>query len=120
MGLLLITHDLGVVAEICQRVMVMYAGRIMEQTAVEAIFIRPMHPYTIGLIESRPDLEKRKGRLQQIAGSPPDLTNLPSGCPFHPRCTWVRERCRSERPLLREIQAGHLVACHFAEEVKLG
>ena len=120
MGLLLITHDLGVVAEICQRVMVMYAGRIMEQTAVEAIFTRPMHPYTIGLIESRPDLEKRKGRLQQIAGSPPDLTNLPSGCPFHPRCTWVRERCRAERPLLRELQAGHLVACHFAEEVKLG
>jgi peptide/nickel transport system ATP-binding protein len=117
MALLLITHDLGVVAEVCQRVVVMYAGRIMEQATINEIFYSPMHPYTIGLIQSRPDIENRKERLQQIIGSPPDLTSLPLGCSFHLRCPWVRERCQVERPALREINAQHWTACHFSEEI---
>ncbi len=123
MGLLLISHDLGVVAQICQRVMVMYAGRIVERGPVAALFAprsqggQILHPYTLGLLRSTPNLEQRQGRLQPIAGAPPDLSRLPSGCAFHPRCPLVQARCRSERPELRELQPGHFSACHFAEDL---
>jgi oligopeptide/dipeptide ABC transporter ATP-binding protein len=131
MGLLLITHDLGVVAQICQRVMVMYAGQIVEQAPVSTLFTAPnqggsiLHPYTLGLLRSTPDLEQRKGRLQPIPGAPPDLSRLPTGCPFHPRCAIAqeildersRQRCQSELPHLRECRPGHFSACHFADEL---
>jgi oligopeptide/dipeptide ABC transporter ATP-binding protein len=122
MGLLLITHDLGIVAQVCQRVMVMYAGRIVEQAPIAALFDSPadssiLHPYTLGLLNSTPDLAQRRQRLQPILGSPPDLSRLPTGCPFHPRCLMVRERCRTEHPPLRELAPNHWTACHFAEEL---
>ncbi len=117
MALLLITHDLGIVAEICQRVLVMYSGRIMEKTDVETLFKQPRHPYTLGLIQSRPEIESRRQRLQPIPGSPPDLTQVPPGCPFHPRCPWVKNRCQVEKPPLRELTPGHWNACQFSEEI---
>lgn len=123
MALLLITHDLGVVAEVCQRVLVLYAGRIVEQGPVVGVLTpaaqgsTALHPYTLGLLRSSPDVDGRQGRLQPIPGAPPDLSALPGGCAFHPRCPLVRERCRSERPLLREVAPGHMSACHFAEEL---
>ncbi len=117
MALLLVTHDLGVVAEVCQRVMVMYAGRVVEQAAVVDLFRQPLHPYTLGLMHSIPDIERPQARLQPIPGAPPDLVRVPAGCPFHPRCPIVREECRSQRPSLRELLPGHLAACHFAGEL---
>lgn len=117
MALLLVTHDLGVVAEVCQRVMVMYAGRVVEQSAVTDLFRQPLHPYTLGLMHSIPDIERPQARLQPIPGAPPDLVRVPAGCPFHPRCPLVREECRSQRPSLRELLPGHLTACHFAREL---
>ncbi len=119
MALLLVTHDLGVVAEACQRVMVMYAGRLMEKAPVKALFAQPLHPYTLGLMRSRPDFEQRKERLQPISGSPPDLTSIPDGCPFHPRCAFARPLCQEEVPALRQLQAQHFSACHFSEEICL-
>ena len=118
MGLLLITHDLGIVAETCQRVMVMYAGRIVEQAPATALFAQPLHPYTIGLLNSIPSIEQRRERLQPISGAPPDLARRPSGCSFHPRCPLARDRCQAEVPALRELHPGHLTACHFAEELE--
>jgi len=115
---ILITHDLGIVAEMCDRVLVMYAGHIVESGDVETIFRSPRHPYTIGLMNSLPKLTGDEEWLEPIAGAPPSLIDLPSGCPFHPRCFLARERCREEVPPLREIDAsGHLSACHFAEEL---
>jgi oligopeptide/dipeptide ABC transporter ATP-binding protein len=115
---ILITHDLGIVAEMCDRVLVMYAGHIVESGDVETIFRSPRHPYTIGLMNSLPKLTEDEEWLEPITGSPPSLIDLPSGCPFHPRCFLARERCRQERPPLRQVEAsGHLSACHFAEEL---
>ncbi len=115
---ILITHDLGIVAEMCDRVLVMYAGHIVESGDVETIFRSPRHPYTIGLMNSLPKLTEDEEWLEPITGSPPSLIDLPSGCPFHPRCFLARERCREELPPLRQVEAsGHLSACHFAEEL---
>ena len=113
-GVMLITHDLGVVAGMCDRVLVMYAGAIVEQASRREIFYNPRHPYTIGLLNSVPRLDgTRQERLLQIEGLPPDLSRLPTGCPFHPRCPFATQRCREEMPLLREVGAGHLSACHY-------
>ena len=113
-AMVLITHDLGVVAGLCDRVMVMYAGRIVESGPVRDIFHRPQHPYTIGLLASMPRLDEEGAeRLQTIPGQPPNLQRLPPGCAFADRCPKVFDRCRPERPLLRPIGEGRMKACHL-------
>lgn len=114
-GMILITHDLGVVAEMCQKVVVMYAGKIVEKGSVEDIFYRPKHPYTNGLLDSIPHFEtgKRLHRLQTISGMVPSLTNLPNGCRFRERCKIAQEKCKTESPQLSTINSSHEVACHF-------
>jgi peptide/nickel transport system ATP-binding protein len=117
MSILLITHAMGVVAETCQRVVVMYAGRVVEEALVEDLFASPAHPYTQGLIRSIPRLDldsAYKQRLHAIPGSVPKLILPPPGCRFAPRCPHANARCVSEMPELRELTSGHRVACHFA------
>jgi oligopeptide/dipeptide ABC transporter ATP-binding protein len=117
---ILITHDLGIVAELCDRVIVMYAGHIVESGEVHTIFQNPRHPYTIGLMDSLPKLTEDEEWLRPIPGSPPSLINVPPGCPFHPRCflSQGRARCRQELPGLRTVdETGHRAACHFSEEL---
>jgi oligopeptide/dipeptide ABC transporter ATP-binding protein len=116
---ILITHDLGIVAEMCDRVLVMYAGHIVEAGDVGTIFGAPRHPYTIGLMDSLPKLTEDEEWLRPITGSPPSLIDLPPGCPFHPRCFLARERCRQENPPLAPVDggAGHASACHFSDEL---
>jgi oligopeptide/dipeptide ABC transporter ATP-binding protein len=115
---ILITHDLGIVAEMCDRVLVMYAGHIVESGTVEAIFRSPRHPYTIGLMNSLPKLTEDEEWLEPITGAPPSLINLPPGCPFHPRCFLAREKCRQENPALAPVEGSeHMSACHFSEEL---
>src|SRR2546423_12767204 len=116
MSVLLITHDLGVVAETCDRVAVMYAGRIVEHAPVNDLFERPKHPYTHGLFRSLPSLNEKRARLAAIPGSVPNPLDFPSGCRFRTRCAMAQEVCKQEPPL-REIVAGHSAACHFAEQV---
>ncbi|HKJ54655.1 MAG TPA: ABC transporter ATP-binding protein [Nitriliruptoraceae bacterium] len=119
MGLILITHDLGVVAEVADRVAVMYAGRIVETGDIDDIYHMPAHPYTIGLMESLPQLDVKGSRLVPIPGSPPDLTRRPSGCAFHPRCRYAQQVCVDEDPALTPPVPGmdrRLSACHFSEE----
>jgi oligopeptide/dipeptide ABC transporter ATP-binding protein len=119
MGLLLITHDLGVVAETADRGAVMYAGRIVETGATDAVLASPAHPYTEGLLASVPRGQSgREQRLRPIAGAPPSLARIPSGCPFHPRCPYVIDRCRVERPPLEGD--GRAAACWRSEEVGHG
>jgi peptide/nickel transport system ATP-binding protein len=118
---ILITHDLGIVAELCDRVLVMYGGKIVEQGDVHTIFQNPRHPYTIGLMDSLPKLTEDEEWLRPIPGQPPSLINRPSGCAFHPRCFLSQGRlpCREQVPELRQIDTGseHTAACHFAEEL---
>jgi oligopeptide/dipeptide ABC transporter ATP-binding protein len=117
---ILITHDLGMIAELADRVLVMYAGRIVEMGDVHTIFASPRHPYTIGLMESLPRVSVDEEWLRPIPGQPPSLINVPPGCPFHPRCflSEGRARCREEVPPLRPIEeSAHRSACHFAEEL---
>jgi oligopeptide transport system ATP-binding protein len=118
MAVLLITHDLGVVSEVADRVMVMYGGRIVESGTAEELLGRPGHPYTEALLRSVPQVERLSQDLYAIPGSPPDPRRQPAGCPFHPRCDWAVDRCRTERPDLRTVPAlARTVACHRAEEV---
>ena len=117
---ILITHDLGIVAELCDRVLVMYGGRIVESGEIHTIFANPRHPYTIGLMNSLPKLTEDEEWLQPIPGQPPSLINRPSGCAFHPRCflSQGRARCREDVPVLQDMDdAGHRAACHFADEL---
>jgi oligopeptide/dipeptide ABC transporter ATP-binding protein len=118
---ILITHDLGLIAELADRVIVMYAGKVVEIGDVGTIFSNPRHPYTIGLMDSLPKLTAEEEWLRPIPGQPPSLISRPPGCPFHPRCflSQGRLRCREEEPLLRRIdESVHLTACHFAEELE--
>ena len=117
MGLILITHDLGVVADVADRVEVMYAGRIVEKGKIEAVYRKPAHPYTLGLMRSVPAVNRQSSRLVPIEGSPPDLLSVPKGCSFHPRCPFARDRCERDDPALREVIPGRSSACHYAEEV---
>jgi oligopeptide/dipeptide ABC transporter ATP-binding protein len=111
-ALILITHDLGVVAGMCERVNVMYAGMFMETGTAEQLFARPRHPYTLGLLESIPRLDAtRKERLRPIHGAPRDMLRAPSACPFQPRCRFEVEQSSQEVPPLKEIEPGHMVAC---------
>ena len=112
MGILFITHNLGVVAGLCDRVSVMYAGKIVEQGDVEDIFYAPAHPYTLGLLRSMPRLDAEdQGRLVPIPGTPADPLHRPAGCPFAPRCGRCLERCRREAPPMAELGGGHWAAC---------
>ncbi len=113
MAVIWITHDLGVVAGLAERVIVMYSGHIVEQAPVEDLYKNPRHPYTLGLLKSIPYVEaKSLEELQPIEGTPPpDLTNLPSGCPFAPRCPYVIEKCHGENPPLEVVGEDHLAAC---------
>lgn len=110
-SMILITHDLGVVAETCDKVAVMYAGEIVEFGSLEHIFDETAHPYTKGLFHSLPSLDRKERRLKPIAGLMPDPTRLPEGCKFHPRCPFAEERCRTVNPKAAEISPGHFVKC---------
>jgi oligopeptide transport system ATP-binding protein len=113
-AIVLITHALGVVAGLCDRVLVMYGGRIVEDAPVRQIFYEPQHPYTQGLLRSTPRLDEAKTEeLRTIPGQPPNLQRLPPGCAFHERCAWRLERCRIEAPALRETGIGRRKACHL-------
>jgi peptide/nickel transport system ATP-binding protein len=117
-AIIVITHDLGVVAETADDVVVMYAAKVAEHGAVEAIFNRPQHPYTWGLLGSLPRLDVDVERLAQIPGQPPSLLYPPSGCRFHPRCAYVMEICRTKVPELLPGTDGHLQACLLDDETK--
>jgi oligopeptide transport system ATP-binding protein len=117
MGLILITHDLGVVGEIADRIAVMYAGRIVETGSTDDVFGNPAMPYTEGLMASIARVDQKGQKLNPITGAPPDLARLPAGCPFHPRCYRATDRCPAELPPLREVVPGRSSACHYAEEV---
>jgi len=113
-ALIMITHDLGVVAGICERVEVMYAGTFVESGSAEQIFEQPRHPYTLGLLESVPRLDTRRlAALNPIAGQPRDMLQAPASCPFAPRCRFRAARCDAELPLLRELEPGHAAACFY-------
>ena len=122
-AIVMITHDLGVIAELADEVAVMYAGRVMERTSREKLFTVPELPYTWGLMRSIPRLDApRPGRLDSISGLPPSLIHLPSGCPFHPRCPYAMDVCLEKEPQLQQSEPGHLVACHLepAERKRIG
>jgi oligopeptide transport system ATP-binding protein len=120
MGLILITHDLGVVADVADKIAVMYAGRIVERADVFDLYRQPGHPYTKGLLESIPRLDQKGQQLAAIGGLPPNLMRIPPGCAFNPRCKYAQDVCREERPALLEVAPGRESACHFAEEVLHG
>ena len=113
-SMILITHDLGVVAKVCDDVAVVYAGEIIENGTLEDIFDHPTHPYTVGLFNALPKLTGDEKRLSPVEGLPPDPTNLPVGCKFSPRCPYATEECKRNLPNMNEISDGHYVRCHFA------
>lgn len=117
MSVILITHDFGVVAEMCDRVAVMYASRIVESADIKTIFKNPCHPYTVGLLKSIPKIDSTQQTLNTIPGMVPDASQYPIGCHFHPRCPLVNDRCKNEKPDLIEIEPGHTVACWEWEKV---
>ncbi|RVU19530.1 ABC transporter ATP-binding protein [Streptomyces antnestii] len=116
MGLILITHDLGVVADVADRIAVMYAGRIVETAPVHEIYKRPAHPYTKGLLESIPRLDQKGQELYAIKGLPPNLMHIPPGCAFNPRCPMAQDVCRTDVPPLYEVSPTRRSACHFWKE----
>jgi peptide/nickel transport system ATP-binding protein len=115
-GLVLVSHDLGVVAGAASRVSIMYAGKVVERGSVDDVFSSPRHPYTRGLLASLPKLDQRVGRLTAIPGAPPAIHDRPSGCDFHPRCAHAVERCRIDAPALRMVETTE-AACHLAEDI---
>jgi peptide/nickel transport system ATP-binding protein len=114
LSLILISHDISVVSEISDRVAVMYAGKIVELGPAESVLLKPAHPYTRLLIEAVPSVKGARKTLKHIPGQPPDLSNPPPGCRFHPRCPYATEECRSREPELVEVEKGHYAACHLA------
>jgi peptide/nickel transport system ATP-binding protein/oligopeptide transport system ATP-binding protein len=121
MSVLMITHDLGVIAEVSDDVVVMYAGKVVEQADVRTLFERPMHPYTLGLFSSLPDIDSPRGaRLNTIPGLVPAPLQFPTGCRFRTRCPYATKECSDREPPLADVGGGHLVACHFANEVFAG
>jgi peptide/nickel transport system ATP-binding protein len=114
--IILITHNIGVIAELSDRVAVMYAGKLVELADVYPLFDNPLHPYTQGLLNSVPNISFTEDHLQIMGGSPPDLINPPPGCKFHPRCPHVMDRCQVEEPLFKEVQLGRWTACWLYEE----
>jgi peptide/nickel transport system ATP-binding protein len=121
MSILIITHDLGIIAELADEVAVMYASKIVERAKVKDLFENPLHPYTVGLFNSRPEPGKSKSeRLSSIRGMVPSPLKFPPGCKFHPRCDYCQENCKVDEPVLREMQPEHWVRCHYAEAIKAG
>ena len=118
MSIILITHDLGVVAQMCDYVAVMYAGHIVEKADTNTLLTAPRHPYTYGLIRSIPTGLEGSKKLESIEGMPPDLNNMPEGCPFAPRCKFKGELCTKVRPEMRKLGNGHEVACHYTEKLE--
>ena len=117
-AMVIITHNLSVIARYANRVAVMYAGKIVEQASTEELFYRPAHPYTMGLLKSVPRLDiARSAKLETIKGNPPDLGNLPEGCSYRPRCPYAFERCEREAPPLLEVDENHFSACWVAEQL---
>ncbi|MBO3801852.1 MAG: ABC transporter ATP-binding protein [Candidatus Brockarchaeota archaeon] len=116
-SMVLLTHDLAICTELVDRIAVMYAGRIVEVAKMEDLFLKPRHPYTMGLLRAVPSVVGDVRKLEPIPGAPPDMFNLPSGCPFHPRCPYAVERCKREEPYLEEASEDHFVACHRWREV---
>lgn len=112
MSMLLVTHNLGVAAQMCDHIAVMYAGKVMEMADTETILLRPKHPYTYGLMQSIPSIERMGERLYSLEGAPPDLGDMPQGCPFAPRCVYCEDICRKEVPQLREVETGYFLRCH--------
>jgi peptide/nickel transport system ATP-binding protein len=117
-GVILITHDLGVVSETADSVLVMYAGRSMETGPARDVFAAPQHPYTWGLLQSMPSIDRRLDRLMAIEGTPPSLHRVPTGCPFNPRCAYAFAPCTVELPELRQIPDGHFDRCHLPADRK--
>lgn len=115
LGMILITHDLSVIAETCDKVSIMYAGKIAEYADVTSVFKNPLHPYTQGLMGAFPSIKSSKKHITSIPGLPPDLLNPPSGCRFHPRCRNAMDICKKEDPALLEVVGGHYVACHLVK-----
>lgn len=115
MGIIMITHDLGIVYDFCDRVVVVYTGEVVESAPVKALFAAPLHPYTQGLIAALPQLGKPTDRLDAIEGMVPDAGNMPQGCHFNPRCKYATDRCRGEHPPLRALPGGRQVRCFYAE-----
>jgi oligopeptide/dipeptide ABC transporter ATP-binding protein len=120
LALVIVTHDLGIVAGIADRVVVMYAGRVVEEATADRLFTRAGHPYTRGLLGSVPQPHDSRGALSAIAGTPPDPARIPPGCAFHPRCRLAEERCAHAVPEMRILAGGHRAACIFADEVSVG
>lgn len=116
-SMLLITHNLGVVAQVSDTIGIMYAGRVVEESTAQNIFHEPLHPYTLGLLEAVPNIEVKKEKLDFVDGSVPDLYNPPSGCRFHPRCPYATSKCKEEMPPYEEVETGHKVACYHYDEV---
>lgn len=118
MGMIFVTHDLGVASEICDNIAVMYAGRIVEQAPAEELFQNPQHPYTMGLMRSIPSAGRRGEKLTPIPGSPPDLRKIPEGCAFASRCPYAEDKCKSESVTMREYNAKHCFFCHKESETR--
>ena len=117
-SLIMITHDLGVIAEIADRIAVMYAGKIVEYADTRSIFFTPLHPYTFGLLTSIPRLDLDLEKLESIPGMVPDPLHFPAGCKFHPRCIFATKKCREEEPLLERMEDNHMVRCWHVDKVK--
>jgi len=117
LSMILITHDISVIAQICDELAIMYAGKIVEQSDVNAMFESPLHPYTNALINAFPSIKGEKHKLTSIGGNPPDLINPPKGCKFHPRCPFAQKKCRTLEPDLIEVGDNHRVACHFWDKI---
>ena len=115
MSIMIVTHDLGVISDVADRVVVFYSGQIVEEAYTSDLFKHPKHPYTKGLLTCIPTLQTKASRLQVIEGNIADPANRPSGCPFHPRCQYATERCKKENPKLHPCGDGHLAACHLME-----
>ncbi|MHA1676761.1 MAG: ABC transporter ATP-binding protein [Candidatus Njordarchaeales archaeon] len=115
LAMILISHDLSVIAETCEKVVIMYGGQLVESGDVVTIFKEPLHPYTQGLISAFPDVREKSTKLISIPGSPPDLLRPPRGCRFHPRCQYATEICRTNEPRLTKIKGNHYVACHLVK-----
>ncbi len=115
-SIMLITHDLGVIAEMAERVVVMYSGKIVEEADVVSLFRQPLHPYTEGLLNSIPRIDAKKERLHVIEGTVPNPLNMPSGCRFHPRCPYVEDICRAQEPELIQVDVGRYVSCWMRQD----
>jgi len=116
LSIIMISHDLSMIAEICQKICIMYAGYLVEHGDIVKIFKKPLHPYTVDLIGSFPSIQAEKQEMISIPGSPPDLLDPPPACRFHPRCKYAMDICKKEVPKLLKISKDHFVACHLVKD----